>query len=110
MQDASGTGASKDGTNVQRDGVNTLGNEGLVNTRPFKWTVEITLDEWMVADGADLTDERMHNILMRAFVYARGSEVACKVTARPSDEAIAAAQGFDSVEGWRQFNSRKGGV
>jgi cytidylate kinase len=62
-----------------------------------KWTVEIEVSDWLVGDGLDLTDRVVQDAMARAFPYALGSEVKCKVVARPPDEVIAGMQGFPSV-------------
>lgn len=71
------------------------------------WTVEIAVDETWIADGFDLTDKRAQDIMERALPYARGDEIACRVTSRPDDEAIATLQGYRSVEEWRHANGCK---
>lgn len=72
-----------------------------------KWTVEIEVDDTWVADGFDLTTERMHDIMTRAMSFAYSEEIACKVIARPDDEVIATLQGYPTVAEWRHVSGRK---
>ena len=56
--------------------------------KPFKWTVEITVDPSWVEDGFDLTDERAKSMVSRAFPSAFGDEYDAKVIRRPSAKRI----------------------
>lgn len=62
--------------------------------RRFKWVVEIEVDETWVADGFDLTQERLHSMLMHDLSFARESEVACKILQTPDPKLIRDAQGY----------------
>lgn len=62
----------------------------------FKWTLEIEVHKMWVADGFDLTDGRVHDIMTQHLGYAAGHEVKGRVLSRPPDEAIAEAQGYGS--------------
>lgn len=73
----------------------------------YKWTVEIEIADTWVADGVDLTSERMHDLICHAFPYAYGHELKAKTIKAPSDESIAKEQGYASVEAFRA--SRKKG-
>lgn len=64
---------------------------------PFTWTVEITIDEQWVADGAELTTDRMNDIMTTAFGYLRSDEIVAKTIASPDPEAVALAQGYRSA-------------
>lgn len=63
------------------------------------WTVEIAMDELWVADGFDLTDQGMHDIMTSHFGHVHGHEVKCKVLKRPADEVIAKLQGYVNKDG-----------
>ena len=59
----------------------------------YVWTVEIAIDPQWVADGIDLTSERMQDLLERAFPYLRSSEVRARTIAAPDPDEIALEQG-----------------
>lgn len=61
------------------------------------WTVEIFVDSSWVADGFELTDERMHDIMTDHLAYAHGDEIECKVFSKPSSNRIAKLQGYSSA-------------
>lgn len=66
-------------------------------TRPakvFKWTVEISISEIWVADGFDLTEERLRDMVASHLGYACHNEIAVRVVKAPEPAAIAKAQGF----------------
>jgi len=56
--------------------------------KPFKWTVEITVDPSWVEDGFDLTDERAKSMVGHTLQYAYGDEYDAKVIRRPSAKRI----------------------
>ena len=62
--------------------------------RRFKWTVEIEVDEKWVADGFDLTEERVVDMLQNDLRYAYESEVGARVLKAPSKKDIRVAQGY----------------
>lgn len=64
----------------------------------FKWTVEIEVDEVWVADGFDLDNDRMNDIMLEHLSYATSSEVKCKVVKSPSVASVRKAQGYDDTE------------
>jgi hypothetical protein len=63
----------------------------------FTWTVSITVDETWVADGFDLTEERLHDIMARALPYAFGHEFSGKVLEAPPPNDIRVAQGYEPI-------------
>lgn len=66
----------------------------------FKWTIEVEMDEAWVADGFDMTDERVSNMLQAYMPHVYGHEVGGRVLKRPPDEAVAKAQGYKTVEAY----------
>jgi hypothetical protein len=64
----------------------------------YTWTVEITLDPTLVADGADLTDAKVHEMLSRFYSFAYGHELGARVIDAPDPEDIAKEQGFANAE------------
>jgi hypothetical protein len=69
-------------------------------SKTFKWTVEIEVTENWVADGFNISPDRMHDIMCRALPYANGSEIGARVLKSPSPESIAIAQGDYKRLGW----------
>lgn len=58
--------------------------------------VEIEIDEIWVADGYEVTAERIQEaILTYSLGYARDEEVKVKIVKAPSKKSIAAAQGSE---------------
>lgn len=60
----------------------------------FKWVIQIEVDESWVADGFDMTDERVKEMLARETPYAYGHELEVKVLKSPSVERIMKKQGY----------------
>lgn len=60
----------------------------------FKWTVEIEVDEIWVADGFNLDNDRMQDIMLNELDFASSSEVKAKVIKAPSVASIRKAQGY----------------
>lgn len=65
---------------------------------PFRWLVEIEIDETWVADGFDLTPLRMKEMLERALPDSTSAETRCRILSAPERQAIAVAQGRDRAE------------
>ena len=63
----------------------------------FVWTVEIEVSPTWVADGLDLTPERLHDLLTKALPYVRMSEIAVRAVSSPDPDAIAHEQGYKSA-------------
>lgn len=61
----------------------------------FKWTVEIEIDETWVADGFDITDDRLLDIIAHALPYAYGHEFTGKVLSAPKRSEVLRAQGYE---------------
>ena len=64
----------------------------------FSWTVRVDVDERWVADGFDLTDERLQDILLHALPYANERELGGKVLKAPDVKDIRKAQGYGEEE------------
>ncbi len=67
---------------------------GLGKAKRFVWRVEIEVAEVWVADGFDLSEERMHGIMCRALSSARMSEIRCKVLKAPPVADVRKVQGY----------------
>ena len=63
----------------------------------MKWTVEIEVDECWVADGFEVTVERVLDMLQADLGYARESELGARILSAPSPARIAKAQGYASA-------------
>jgi len=66
--------------------------------RFFRWVVEIRMDEKWVADGFDITDQRMCDTIMAVYPHISGTEVECQVISHPPDEEVAKEMGFKNVQ------------
>jgi hypothetical protein len=64
----------------------------------YKWKVEIAVHPRWVADGFNLTEERLDSILERVFDHAYEHEFEGRVLKAPDPEQIRAEQGY-KVEG-----------
>lgn len=67
---------------------------------PYVWTVTIEVHPMWVADGFDLDDDRLEEMMMRELSSATGSEVGGKVLKAPDSKQIRAEQGYKE-EGYR---------
>lgn len=63
--------------------------------KKFKWTVEIEIDEVWVADGFELTEERLIDMVQSDLQYATESEIKVKILKSPDEKAISKAQGYE---------------
>lgn len=54
----------------------------------LKWTAEIEVDETWVADGFDLTAERLKEMVTSDLQWAYGHEIACRIVKAPDPAAI----------------------
>ena len=61
--------------------------------KKYEWTVKIAVDPVWVADGFNLTEERLHEMVLSDLSYARHSEVKVKIIAAPDPARIAKEQG-----------------
>ena len=66
----------------------------------FFWVLEVGIDKTLVADGADFTDESVHDMLMHRWPHAYGSELVGRVVSRPPDKLVAGEQGYRRVSGY----------
>lgn len=66
--------------------------------RRFRWVVEIEVDEIWVADGFDLTEDRLEEMVLADLSFARSDEVAVKVLRTPDPAVIREAQGYTEAE------------
>lgn len=74
----------------------------------YRWTIEIEVAAEWVADGIDLTSERMQRIMCeRAFPYLKASEITCRTIAAPNPEDIAREQGYSSADERARDKSHK---
>jgi hypothetical protein len=62
--------------------------------RFYKWTVEIEVNEVWVADGFDLTDERLKEMIESELGYSYSHETRVQVLKAPSPKKIRRAQGY----------------
>ena len=60
----------------------------------FKWAVEIEINEVWVADGFEVTAERIQELIQEAIGYAYDHESRVRVIAAPDPEEIRKAQGY----------------
>lgn len=72
----------------------------------FKWIIEVEVDEMWVADGFELDDRRVEDIMMHTLPHAYSHEIGGRVISGPPEEEIARAQGFKSIEAYRKSNER----
>lgn len=61
--------------------------------KPYKWVVEIDVAPIWVADGFDLTNDRLRRMLARELPHARGDEIVGSVLASPDPQQIRCEQG-----------------
>lgn len=62
--------------------------------KTFKWVVEITVDETWVADGFDLTAERVEAMIGSDLRFANENEYGAKILKAPKKKDIEKAQGY----------------
>ena len=65
--------------------------------KKYKWIIEITVDKTWVADGFNLTKDRVNDEVRKMLPYALGYEVSARVLASPPPFEIAKEQGYSSV-------------
>jgi hypothetical protein len=68
----------------------------------YWWVVLVGIHSTWVADGADFTDARVHDMLASYHRHAYGYELEGKVLGRPPDKAVANEMGFDTVAHYRE--------
>lgn len=64
-------------------------------SRKFKWVAEIEIDEFWVMDGLNLNNDRLQEILLSHFGYARSDEIKVKIIAEPDPNVIMDCQGYE---------------
>lgn len=62
--------------------------------RKFRWVVEIEVDEFWVMDGLDLSGDRMDEVMLNHFGFAKSDEIKCRVLRQPNPKLIREAQGY----------------
>lgn len=72
----------------------------------LKWTIEIEMEDTWVADGFDMTDERVSDMLQAYMPHVYGHEVKGRVLKRPPDEVVAKLMGFKTVEAYLKDRSK----
>lgn len=70
--------------------------------KTYKWTVEITVDPIWVADGFNLTEDRLLDILQQELGFVCSHEVGGKVLKAPDPKQIRAEQGYKE-EGYKPY-------
>ncbi len=65
-----------------------------MSNKTYKWTVEIEVDPLWVADGFDLTTDRLQDMLMNELRHATSSEISGAVLKAPDPKQIRAEQGY----------------
>jgi hypothetical protein len=63
--------------------------------RFYKWVVEIEVEETWVADGFNLTQERLKDMLERTLDYSYEHETRCKILKAPTEKDISDAGSED---------------
>jgi hypothetical protein len=64
----------------------------------FRWTVQIDVHETWVADGFELTEERLHDMITKDLNFAYGHEVSGRILKAPPKKQIRLAQGYVDKE------------
>ena len=62
--------------------------------RTFKWTLEIEVSEYWVADGFDITEENVQDIADALLPYAIEGEYRVRILQAPDPETVRQAQGY----------------
>jgi hypothetical protein len=68
----------------------------------YKWTVEIEIHPTWVADGFDLTNERLCEMLQRELPYAKENETIGCILEQPDPKQIRVERGY-KVDGYKPF-------
>lgn len=58
------------------------------------WTVKISVDDVWIADGFDLDEERLQDMVLNDLQFAGSSEVTCKIIKAPNPDTIKYIQGY----------------
>lgn len=62
----------------------------------YTWTVQISVADTWVADGFDLTADRLKDMVLSDLGYAHDGEVVTKIIRAPKPEDIRKEQGYES--------------
>lgn len=62
----------------------------------YTWTVQISVADTWVADGFDLTADRLKDMVLADLGYAYDGEVRVKIIKAPKPEDIRKEQGYES--------------
>lgn len=81
-------------TERRRQAMNDQGLPEDAEQRFYRWTIEIWVDPTWVADGFDLDNDRVHDMMARALPYAYGHELGGMVIAKPDPKVIRKEQGY----------------
>jgi hypothetical protein len=60
----------------------------------YEWTVKIRIAPAAVADGFNLTQEKLYCALLRGYPYLRGDFLDVEIVATPGDDKIAREMGY----------------
>ncbi len=60
----------------------------------IKWIVEIQVEESWVADGFDLTKDRLHDMVSKDLGGAYSTEIKTKILSKPLTQTIKKLQGY----------------
>lgn len=60
----------------------------------YTWTAEISVDPMWVADGFELTEERLMDMVRKTLGYAYQNEIKVKVLSAPDNARIRQEQGY----------------
>lgn len=64
----------------------------------YEWTVKIRVNAVWVADGFDLTDERVHDMVSHDLQYAHSYEIETEVVKAPDADEVAREMGYKSAK------------
>ena len=56
--------------------------------KKYQWVVEITVDETWIADGWDLTEERLSDMISSQLRYAYSHEYSGKILKKPTKREL----------------------
>lgn len=63
----------------------------------YEWTIKIRVAPSLVADGLDLTADRMRQIVCRGLPYVSESAIDIEVVSAPPADDVAKEQGYSSA-------------
>ena len=66
----------------------------------YWWLIAVGINTKWVEDGVDFTDVKTHKMLCNVYKYAQSHELKAVVLGRPDDAAVAAQQGYATVESY----------